>query len=93
MQRERQELLDRDPEPADQRRDARPLEVLEHEVRPLAVEHRVERADDRGVGQPFERARLELDPTRASGSPTSAGRRIFATTSACSASSQARYAS
>ena len=62
LERERQELLEDDAVAAEERRQPRPVEVLEDEVRALAVEDGVEHAHDRRVVQRLERAGLALDP-------------------------------
>ena len=62
LEREGQELLEDDAVAANERREPRPVEMLENEVRALAVEDGVEHADDRRVAQRRERAGLSLDP-------------------------------
>jgi hypothetical protein len=48
--------------PADEVAQARPLDVLERQVRPGPVQLRVETADEQRVSQPLQELRLPLEP-------------------------------
>ena len=90
VERERQQLLDRDDVAADHGGEPRPLDVLEHQVRAGAVEPRAEAAQQARVGEAVEQGRLGGQRGSARSSSTRSGRSSFATTVARSRSSQAR---
>jgi len=68
-------------------------EAAQDDIFRRPVQHRIEATHDRGVLEPRQASASRRSPRCARSSSSSVGRRILATTSACSRSSQARYAS
>ena len=69
LEREREDLLDREPVAPLERREARTVEKLEDEVGPVSAEHGVEAAHERRVGKPSERLGLAREPCEGPGVP------------------------
>ena len=66
LERQGEQLLDRDPVAPLEGREPRPVEELEHEMRALAVEHRVEAANERRVCEARERLGFPGDSRKGS---------------------------